>query len=84
MFQLAVLYQYHTKDKTEAENWYRKSIEQYEQQAGKGNILAMYTLGIKYKIGNGVKQNSTKAKEWYQKACEAGFEVACQSYEALK
>ena len=81
---LADTYQNKVKNKKEAKYWYNQAKEQYQHQAEKGNMFDMFHLGAMYEYGNGVKQDTQKAKEWYRKSCEAGFETACQSYETLK
>ena len=83
MSLLGSLYQYAKNDKKEAENWYNQAKEHYEIRTEKGDVIAMWSLGNVYQQGLGVEPNTEKAKEWYRKSCEAGFETACQSYEAL-
>lgn len=48
------------------------SIEQLQQEAEGGNVIAQFLLGFKYEQGNGVKQDYQKAKEWYEKSAEQG------------
>ena len=44
---------------------------------------ACYELGSLYEEGLGVEANSTKAKEYYNKACENEFDKACLSIENI-
>ena len=36
-----------------------------------------------YEIGQGVRQDKRAAKEWYGKACDAGFQDGCDKYREL-
>ena len=40
-------------------------------------------LGVLYQYGQGVRQNYSKAKELYIKACNMGFKLGCKDYEIL-
>jgi TPR repeat protein len=44
--------------------------EWYEKAATKGNVNAMFSLGVLYSYG--VAQDYVKAREWYEKAAERG------------
>ena len=47
-----------------------------EQLANEGNIFSQYNLGLMYSNGKGVRQDYTKALEWYQKAANQGYAKA--------
>ena len=56
----------------------------YEKSALQGNVRAQATLGAYYEHGyGGVKRNLAIAKEWYGKACDNGFQTACDEYRRL-
>lgn len=40
-------------------------------------------VGIAYDNGRGVKQDYEKAKEYYGKACDLGFQKACDNYASV-
>ena len=52
------------------------------QQACDNKIAtACYELGLLYEKGIGTKKNLTKAKDYYIKACQNGYDKACDSSE---
>ena len=53
------------------------------QQAQQGHAESQYNLGVMYKTGKGVKQNSTKAKDWFEKAAQQGHAEAQYSLGAM-
>lgn len=56
-----------------------KSVSWYEQAAEKGAAEAMHELGLIYKTGeHEVSQSPVKSKEYFNKACEAGYEQSCE------
>jgi TPR repeat protein len=50
-------------DKQEALKWFRLAAEG-------GSLDAEYVLGLRYELGDGVKQNYALAANWFQKAAE--------------
>ena len=56
--------------------WYRKAAEQ-------GSSEAQYNLGVMYHYGQGVPQNQSVAKEWFDKACHNGSQQGCDAYQKL-
>lgn len=42
---------------------------------------ACYEFGLLYERGIGVQQDSQKAKEYFEKACDYGYDKACEAYE---
>ena len=42
------------------------------QSARQGNAAAQFNLGLMYDSGRGVRQDYTKAVQWYRKAAEQG------------
>ena len=51
--------------------------------AEKWDVKAQFNLGVKYLNGEGVKQDKKIAKELYGKACDGGFQIACDNYKIL-
>src|SRR5256885_10412402 len=47
-------------------------IEQLQRDASAGDAKAMGTLGFKYLIGQGVKQDVAEAANWFRKSADAG------------
>ena len=45
---------------------------------------ACYEFGLLYEEGIGVKSDIGKAKEYYMKACDNGFDKACKRYKKLQ
>lgn len=41
-------------------------------------------IAEQYEKGNGVKQDYTNAKKYYTRACDFGFQQACNKYKSLK
>ncbi|HCU67625.1 MAG TPA: hypothetical protein DF774_17900 [Rheinheimera sp.] len=52
------------------------AIVEFQKAATQGDARAQNALGWMYDNGRGVKQDSTKAFEWYQKAAEQGNAIA--------
>lgn len=48
-----------------------------------GNVNAQYKLGSMYEIGEGIEADIEQAKQWYQRAAEAGSVSAKQRYTYL-
>ena len=61
-------------------NDYKKAKEIFEKACDGNDALACYNLGLLYKKGQGVKQNSQHAKTLFNKACYFGFQNACEYY----
>ncbi|WP_066803473.1 tetratricopeptide repeat protein [Moraxella oblonga] len=57
---------------------YDKAFELFTKSANQGNANAQYNLGIMYDNGQGVATNKTLAKVWFGKACDNGYQEACQ------
>ena len=47
-------------------------MEELIKQAEDGNVEAQFQLGLAYYNGDGLKQNTSKAYYWFQKAMEQG------------
>jgi TPR repeat protein len=56
----------------------------YERAAGLGSADAMYDLGVVYEEGRGVDRDSQQARDWYQKAADAGNENAKTKLKNVK
>lgn len=54
-----------------------------EQAANAGNVGALYTLGIAYRDGSGVKKNINKALEFFKKAAEKNHIESTFAYAEL-
>lgn len=65
------------RDFTEAFKWYMLAADQ-------GDQVAMFNLGGLYEYGDGVEKNMDKAKEWYQKSADAGYQPAIDVLNSLK
>jgi TPR repeat protein len=76
---LAVMYWEGTlpKDDARAVEFFRKGCE----GADPGGCLG---LGFMYEKGQGVEQDTERAADLYQRACEAGNARSCGEFEALK
>ena len=61
---------------TEAFKYCKKAAEQ-------GIAQAQYSLGIMYYDGKGVRQNYTKAKEYFGLACDNKYQDGCDIYKKL-
>ncbi|MBK37026.1 MAG: hypothetical protein CME26_16040 [Gemmatimonadetes bacterium] len=48
-----------------------------QQACDGGDMLACYNLGIMYRDGDGVTQDSARAATLFQRACDGGLEEAC-------
>lgn len=45
---------------------------------------ACYEFGLLYEQGLAVEKNKSKAKEYYDKACDYGYDKACQKFEKIE
>ena len=62
---------------------YKTAFTIFEDLAKKGDAKAQYNLGIMYDNGEGVRQDKKRAKEWFGKACDNGFQIGCDEYKKL-
>ncbi|MDG6832872.1 sel1 repeat family protein, partial [Glaesserella parasuis] len=53
--------------------WFQKAAE-------KGDAKAQAALGVLYLSGQGVRQNNATGKIWFRKACDNGYQYACDLY----
>ncbi len=60
-----------------ARDWYSLALD-------KGSAEAMYHMGLMYEKGQGVQADVDQAKQWYQKAVDAGFVGAQMELDRLK
>ncbi len=51
--------------------------------AEQGAALAQYNLGVMYRLGKGVPQDSDEAQKWYRKAAEQGHVKAQNALGSL-
>ena len=52
------------------------SVEELLALAEKGYAQAQYSLGVRYKYGEGVPKNSQEALKWIKKSAEQGYAEA--------
>lgn len=62
---------------------YQKAKYWYEKAAEKDNPVALNNLGWLYEDGLGVKKDLSKAKGFYGKACDHGYQDGCDKYREL-
>lgn len=63
---------------------YAEAIAWYRQAADKGNVKAMVEIGDMYMEGKGVTKSESKAREWYQKSVDAGYDGAADQLAEIK
>lgn len=66
LFDLAVLYN--------SLNDYESAFELWKRAAKRGDADAQYNLAMYYHYGLGVSENDKMARQWLQKAADAGHE----------
>ena len=54
----------------------KKKFEKLKAKAEQDDILAMFTIGIFYELGVGVKKDLKQALKWYKKSTKAGNATA--------
>lgn len=59
-------------------------FEDWVEQCDEGNMVSCAHLGYLYQSAQGVKRDLSKAKFFYQKACNNGYQPACVIYEELQ
>ena len=59
-------------DPAQAEECFRKAVEQYRKAAEEGEKEAQFGLGFMLTNGKGVVENQVEAAEWFRKAAENG------------
>lgn len=64
------------KDRVKYLYWLEKAVDQ-------NYVFAQLERGTHYEIGDIVRQDKYKAKEFYGKACDGGYIYGCQSYRRL-
>ena len=73
-----------TKDKKQAEEWYRKAAVGLHKLAEQGNAEAQYRLANSYFQGAGVDKNEDKGMELMQKAASQGYQPAQDVLKKMK
>ena len=63
---------------------YQTAFKLWLPLAEQGNANAQFYLGVNYYKGQGVKRNLSEAKEWFRKACENGYQKACDVLRELE
>ncbi|PKK62575.1 kinase-like protein [Rhizophagus irregularis] len=61
----------------------KEAFSRYEKAANKGNLIAMYNLGLMYKNGDGVGKDIDKAIFWCNKSFERGNKDAQKTLDKL-
>ncbi len=72
---LAFCYEYGfgvQKDSTKASNWYKTAVQQFQSEAIKGNVDALFRLGLFFYWGKGVEKDLNKAVSLFSLAAERG------------
>jgi hypothetical protein len=62
----------------------RRILESQQRRAADGLPSSQFDLGLRYLTGNGVEQNPELAREWIEKAAEAGHRPAIIKLEELR
>ena len=62
---------------------YAQAVKWHKAAAKQGNARGQAFLGVMYLFGEGVPQNYQLAKEWFGKACDNGYQPACDLYRKL-
>lgn len=66
---------------------FQKAIEWYEKAAALGHGLSMCSIGdifeYDYKYGSHKSSDLQQAKNWFSKACQAGFSACCERLKKL-
>ena len=55
---------------------YAQAVQLLRPWAERGDAQAQYNLGVMYRDGQGVAQDDTKAREWFEKAAAQGLAAA--------
>ena len=59
---------------------YKSAVDQWRQEAAKGDADALFNLGQAYKLGRGVPVDPQKSESYYRQAAERGHEQAADYY----
>lgn len=59
-------------NRTEAEKWWDRALDQYRADAEQGSANAMYKIGNMYSRGEGVPEDDREAATWFRRAAELG------------
>ena len=60
-----------------------EQLSGFDKAVQASNALAMYNLGSLFEEGQGVTKDLAKAREWYQKAVDSGYDGAKQALARL-
>jgi putative methionine-R-sulfoxide reductase with GAF domain len=53
-----------------------QTLDQLTDLARQGSAVAQYSLGMRYNLGDGVKQDYTQAAQWFSRAADQGHVLA--------
>jgi uncharacterized protein len=67
-------------DRSKADPLYARAFTLLDAGCKKGNPVDCYELGTLYQFGSGVKEDTKKAADLDEQACNAGFGKACESH----
>lgn len=59
------------------------SIESLKEKAMQDDANAQYKLGLLYLKGQEVRQDLKNSLNWFDKACNNGYQKACEMYREL-
>ena len=65
------------------EGYFGNELKDYKKNSHSKDSKNYYNLGFKYEKGKGIKQDLTKAKEFYSKACDSGDSWGCYSLGSI-
>jgi len=60
-----------------------EAAELFNKACNGGDMDGCTNLGFMYEKGDGVRQNTSRAKELYGKACDLRFEEGCKAFARL-
>ena len=62
---------------------YEEAFYWLKKAAAQRNGVALGRIGVAYLTGEGVEQDKWKAKDYFGRSCEAGFQLGCDMYREL-
>ncbi len=62
---------------------YRTAVAQWQKDAAKGDVDALYNLAQAYRLGRGVAEDMTQAETLYARAAAGGHPLAADNYGLL-
>lgn len=65
------------------EQKYKEAFLKFQKACDWGYAKGCVNLGVMYEDGQGVKQDYSKAKELFGKACDMKLQLGCDAYKLL-